>query len=130
MRAVVFDDVGRVRVDDVAEPAIEEPGDAVMRVTRSAICGSDLHFFHGKAPMSPGEGIGHEAVGVVEAHGREAYVAPGQFERSEVHAGSIACRRPTAGRIPTRVPRRMGRDSSAGIAIYGSRFERRNAVRR
>jgi threonine dehydrogenase-like Zn-dependent dehydrogenase len=40
-----------------------------MRVTRSAICGSDLHFFHGKAPMSPGEGIGHEAVGVVEEVG-------------------------------------------------------------
>jgi len=71
MRAVVFEDVGRVRVDDVAEPAIEEPGDAVMRVTRSAICGSDLHFFHGKAPMSPGEGIGHEAVGVVEEVGSD-----------------------------------------------------------
>ena len=69
MRAVVFEDVGRVRVDDVAEPVIEEPGDAVMRVTRSAICGSDLHFFHGKAPMSQGEGIGHEAVGVVEEVG-------------------------------------------------------------
>ena len=71
MRAVVFEDVGRVRVDDVAEPAIEEPGDAVMRVTRAAICGSDLHFFHGKAPMSPGEGIGHEAVGVVEEVGSD-----------------------------------------------------------
>jgi threonine dehydrogenase-like Zn-dependent dehydrogenase len=71
MRAVVFEDVGRVRVDDVAEPAIEEPGDAVMKVTRSAICGSDLHFLHGKATMSPGEGIGHEAVGVVEEVGAD-----------------------------------------------------------
>jgi threonine dehydrogenase-like Zn-dependent dehydrogenase len=69
MRAVVFEDVGRVRLEDLPDPVIEEPGDAVMRVTRSAICGSDLHFFHGKAPMSPGEGIGHEAVGVVEQVG-------------------------------------------------------------
>jgi threonine dehydrogenase-like Zn-dependent dehydrogenase len=69
MRAVVFEDVGRVRLEDLPDPVIEEPGDAVMRVTLSAICGSDLHFFHGKAPMSPGEGIGHEAVGVVEQVG-------------------------------------------------------------
>ena len=54
MRAVVFDDVGRVRVADVPDPVVEEPGDAVVRVTLSAICGSDLHFFHGKAPLDPG----------------------------------------------------------------------------
>ncbi|MEP6475676.1 MAG: alcohol dehydrogenase catalytic domain-containing protein [Actinomycetota bacterium] len=69
MRAVVFDGVGRVRVDVVSDPVVEEPGDAVLRLTCAAICGSDLHFFHGKAPMSPGEGIGHEAVGVVEEVG-------------------------------------------------------------
>ena len=69
MRAVVFDEVGRVRVDDLPDPRVEEADDAVIRVTRSAICGSDLHFFHGKAPLSPGEGMGHEAVGVVERVG-------------------------------------------------------------
>jgi threonine dehydrogenase-like Zn-dependent dehydrogenase len=69
VRAVVFDGVGRVRVEDVPDPRIEEPDDAVIRVTRSSICGSDLHFLHGKAPISPGEGIGHEAVGVVERVG-------------------------------------------------------------
>ncbi len=69
MRAVVFEAVGRVGVSDVPAPRIEDPGDAVVRVTISAICGSDLHFFHGKAPIEPGEGIGHEAVGVVEEVG-------------------------------------------------------------
>jgi threonine dehydrogenase-like Zn-dependent dehydrogenase len=69
VRAVVFDGVGRVRVDDVPDPHVEEAGDAVLRLTCSAICGSDLHFFHGKAPMAPGESIGHEAVGVVEETG-------------------------------------------------------------
>lgn len=69
MRAVVFDAVGSVRVEDVPDPTIEDPSDAVIRVTRSAICGSDLHFLHGKAPIAPGEGIGHEAVGIVEVVG-------------------------------------------------------------
>ena len=69
MRAAVFDRVGRVRVDELPDPTVEEPGDAVIRVTRSAICGSDLHFLHGKAPISSGEPMGHEAVGVVEATG-------------------------------------------------------------
>lgn len=69
MRAVVFEGVGSVRVAEVPDPAPGDPGDAVVRVTRTAICGSDLHLFHGKAPLDPGEGIGHEAVGIVEAVG-------------------------------------------------------------
>ncbi len=60
MRAVVFDDVGSVRVTEVPDAVVEEPGDAVVRLTRTAICGSDLHFFHGKTPVMPGEGLGHE----------------------------------------------------------------------
>ena len=69
MRAVVFQGMGRVAVGEVPDPRIEDPHDAVVRVTRSAICGSDLHFLHGKAPLEPGETIGHEAVGVVEEVG-------------------------------------------------------------
>ena len=59
MRAVVFRGVGDVRVTDVPDPTIDEPDDAIVRVTRTAICGSDLHFFHGKAPIEPGDVIGH-----------------------------------------------------------------------
>ena len=69
MRAVVFDGVGAVALKEVPDPRIEDPQDAVVRVTRTAICGSDLHFFHGKAPIEPGETLGHEAVGVVESVG-------------------------------------------------------------
>jgi len=69
VRAVVYRDVGRVEVAEVPDPRLEEPTDAIVRVSVSAICGSDLHFFHGKAPLEPGETIGHEAVGVVEAVG-------------------------------------------------------------
>lgn len=67
----MFEGVGAVAVREVADPSIEDQGDAIVRVTTSAICGSDLHFFHGKAPMSPGDGIGHEGVGVVEEVGSE-----------------------------------------------------------
>ncbi|HET8525949.1 MAG TPA: alcohol dehydrogenase catalytic domain-containing protein [Actinomycetota bacterium] len=69
MRAVVYRGVGEVEVADVPDPEIVEPGDALVRVGLSAICGSDLHLFHGKAPLEPGDTIGHEAVGVVERAG-------------------------------------------------------------
>ena len=69
MRAVVYRDVSKVEVADVPNPTLVEPGDAIVRVTRTAICGSDLHLYHGKAPLEPGDTIGHEAVGVVEAVG-------------------------------------------------------------
>jgi threonine dehydrogenase-like Zn-dependent dehydrogenase len=71
VRAVVFEAVGAVSVREVPDPRIEEPSDATVRVTRTAICGSDLHFFHGKAPIDPGEIMGHEAAGVVEAVGED-----------------------------------------------------------
>jgi threonine dehydrogenase-like Zn-dependent dehydrogenase len=78
MRAAVYRDVGRVEAADVPDPAIEDPADAIVRVRVAAICGSDLHFFHGKAPLEPGETIGHEAVGVVESTGPGvARFAPG-----------------------------------------------------
>lgn len=78
MKAVVFEAVGRVGIADVVAPRIQAPGDAIVRVTASAICGSDLHFVHGKAPMSPGESIGHEGFGIVEETGSAvARVRPG-----------------------------------------------------
>lgn len=56
-----------VRVEDVALPVIEEPADAIVRVTTSALCGSDMHIYHGKIPAVPdGWIIGHEFCGVVE----------------------------------------------------------------
>jgi threonine dehydrogenase-like Zn-dependent dehydrogenase len=71
MKAVVYEDVRQVVVGDVPEPNVEDPPDAVVRVTTAAICGSDLHFYNGKAPLEPGDTIGHEGVGVVESVGPE-----------------------------------------------------------
>ncbi len=70
MRAVVFHGVGDIRLEDVPEPRIQEPNDAIIRVTSSAICGTDLHMVRGTmAGMRPGTILGHEAVGVVEELG-------------------------------------------------------------
>jgi len=72
MKAVVFHDVGDIRLEDVPEPKIEQPGDAIVRITVSAICGTDLHFVRGTfSGMQKGTILGHEAVGIVEAVGSE-----------------------------------------------------------
>lgn len=92
MRAVVFEAEGRVAVAEVPDPAIEEPGDAVVRVTTAGICGSDLHFFHLKAPIDPGEVLGHEAVGVVDRVGEDVTAfAPGDRVVVAFHVTCGAC---------------------------------------
>jgi threonine dehydrogenase-like Zn-dependent dehydrogenase len=74
MKAVVFHGVGDIRLDDVREPKIEQPTDAIVRITASAICGTDLHMVRGTMPgMQPGTILGHEAVGVVEEVGKEVH---------------------------------------------------------
>ena len=70
MKAIVFHGIGDIRLDDVAEPAIIDANDAIVRLTSSAICGTDLHFIRGTVPgMKPGTTLGHEGVGVVEEIG-------------------------------------------------------------
>ncbi|MGL4175004.1 MAG: alcohol dehydrogenase catalytic domain-containing protein [Dermatophilaceae bacterium] len=72
MRAVVWHDRRDVRVDDVPDPRIEDPGDAVIRVTSTNICGSDLHLYEVLgAFMTEGDILGHEPMGVVEEVGPE-----------------------------------------------------------
>ncbi|MGK3993484.1 zinc-dependent alcohol dehydrogenase [Sorangium sp. So ce1024] len=72
MKAVVFHGVGDIRMDDIKEPKIKESTDAIIRITASAICGTDLHFVRGTMPgMVPGTVLGHEAVGVVEELGAD-----------------------------------------------------------
>ena len=62
----------RVRISNKPMPAIEHPRDAIVRVTRSCICGSDLHLYHGMVPDTRvGTTFGHEFTGTVEAVGEE-----------------------------------------------------------
>ena len=72
MKAVVFHDVGEIRLEDVDEPSIKDPTDAIVRLTASAICGTDLHMIRGTMPgMKKGTILGHEGVGIVEELGSE-----------------------------------------------------------
>ncbi|WP_263417759.1 zinc-dependent alcohol dehydrogenase [Terriglobus albidus] len=71
MKAVIYHGVGNVALEDVPEPKIQKPTDAIVRVTSSAICGTDLHFVRGTFPgMKEGRILGHEAVGIVEEVGK------------------------------------------------------------
>jgi threonine dehydrogenase-like Zn-dependent dehydrogenase len=70
MKAVVWNGPGDIALSDVPDPTPRDPGDAVVRLTVSAICGTDLHMIRGTMPgMRPGTVLGHEGVGVVEEVG-------------------------------------------------------------
>jgi glutathione-independent formaldehyde dehydrogenase len=69
MKAVVYEDTRRVGIHDVEDAAVEDPTDVVVRMTSTAICGSDLHMFDGRTGAEPGLVIGHEPLGVVEQVG-------------------------------------------------------------
>src|SRR5579875_3227914 len=69
MKAVVFHGPRDVAVEEVADPRIEEPLDAVIRITTANICGSDLHPYEGRAPLEAGMVLGHENMGIVEQVG-------------------------------------------------------------
>jgi threonine dehydrogenase-like Zn-dependent dehydrogenase len=69
MRATVMYKAGDVRVEDVPDPVIKEPSDAIVRITRSCICGSDLWPYQSMPAMEHGRRMGHEFIGVVEDTG-------------------------------------------------------------
>lgn len=72
MKAVAWHGPGQITLDEVPDPTIRERGDAIVRLTMSAICGTDLHMIRGTFPgMSDGRVLGHEGVGVVEEVGPE-----------------------------------------------------------
>lgn len=71
MRATVMYKAGDVRVENVPDAAISEPTDALIRVARACICGSDLHPYHQMEPSETGTRMGHEAIGVVEDVGND-----------------------------------------------------------
>jgi alcohol dehydrogenase len=79
MKALVFNGPGERAWDDVPDPVILEPTDAIVRIDSATICGTDLHILHGDVPeVLPGTVLGHEAVGtVVEIGGAVTTIEPG-----------------------------------------------------
>jgi threonine dehydrogenase-like Zn-dependent dehydrogenase len=79
VRALTWQGNRQVSVETVPDPQVQEPTDAVIKVTSTAICGSDLHLYEVLGPfLSPGDVLGHEAMGIVEEVGSEVtHIRPG-----------------------------------------------------
>lgn len=70
MRALVFNKIGQVTLQERPKPRIQQSTDAIVKLTKSTICGTDLHIIKGDAPTcKPGTILGHEGVGIVDEAG-------------------------------------------------------------
>jgi glutathione-independent formaldehyde dehydrogenase len=69
VRAVVYKEPYKVAVENVPDPKIEHPQDVIVRISSTAICGSDLHMYEGRTAVKPGIVFGHENLGIVEEIG-------------------------------------------------------------
>src|SRR5688572_32716477 len=120
MKAVVWHGKRDVRVDTVRDPVIKDPTDAIIRVTSSGICGSDLHLYEVLGPfMTEGDVLGHEPMGVVEEVGPEVTtLVPG--DRVVVPFG-IACGACFMCRqgLQTQCETTQVREHGTGAALFG-----------
>jgi len=70
VKSLVYHGTRDVRIDDKPKPTIQDKEDVILKVTSTALCGSDLHLYHGLVPgMEPGQTLGHEFMGIVEEAG-------------------------------------------------------------
>jgi 2-desacetyl-2-hydroxyethyl bacteriochlorophyllide A dehydrogenase len=125
MRALTFQAPGEVRVDNVAEPQIEQAEDAIVRVEASGVCGSDLHIYHGRVAIDPGFVLGHELVGTVEQVGTEVRrVAVGDRVLSCFHTACGTCFYCMRGRYQHCAGRRVFGHGAAMGNLPGAQAER------
>src|SRR4051812_45405453 len=120
MKAVAWHGKRDVRVDTVPDPRIENPTDAIVRITTTAICGSDLHLYEVLGPfMSEGDILGHEPIGIVEEGGTAIEnLAPGDrvvmpFQISCGHC--FMCEQD----LQTQCETTQVREHGMGAALYG-----------
>ena len=118
MKAITFHGVGDVRAETVADPKIVDATDVVVRITTSAVCGSDLHQYHGRgggALVKTGAIMGHEFIGVVEEAGaavRDVRAGDRVVLPFNVSCGHCEwCRR----KMPSQC-------ATTGRAVFGGRF--------
>jgi threonine dehydrogenase-like Zn-dependent dehydrogenase len=120
MRALTWQSTGKVSVETVPDPRIEEPTDAVIRVTSTAICGSDLHLYGVFGPfLQRGDILGHETMGIVEAIGsdvRDVAVGDRVVVPFVISCGScFMCRRG----LTTQCETTQNRQHGTGADLYG-----------
>jgi threonine dehydrogenase-like Zn-dependent dehydrogenase len=120
MKAVVFHGKKDVRVEDVPDPTIQEPTDAIVRITSSGLCGSDLHLYEVLAPfLEPGDILGHEPMGIVEAVGSGVpNLAVGDRVVIPFNISCGSCFMCTAG-LQSQCETTQVRDQGSGAALFG-----------
>jgi alcohol dehydrogenase len=101
MRAVVFNGPYDVSVETVADPSIQNPGDAILKVVAAGVCGSDLWTYRGQANVAPGSRIGHEFLGIITELGTDVVgLAVGDWVISPFRFSDGTCEYCTSG-LPT-----------------------------
>jgi threonine dehydrogenase-like Zn-dependent dehydrogenase len=120
MKAVVWHGKRDVRVETVPDPVISQPNDAIIRVTSSGICGSDLHLYEVLAPfMAEGDILGHEPMGVVEEVGPAVTgLRPGDRVVVPFNIACGHCFMCTRG-LPTQCETTQVRQEDKGAALFG-----------
>jgi threonine dehydrogenase-like Zn-dependent dehydrogenase len=120
MKAVTWHGKRDVRVENVPDPAIQEPTDAIVRITTTAICGSDLHLYEVMGPfMGEGDVLGHEPMGVVEEVGGEVTgIEPGDRVVMPFQIACGECFMCTQG-LQTQCETTQVRDQGMGAALFG-----------
>ncbi|MCS5498584.1 glutathione-dependent formaldehyde dehydrogenase [Cnuibacter physcomitrellae] len=120
MRALTWQGTMKVRVEDVPDPVIQDPGDVIIRITSTAICGSDLHLFDVLGPfLSRGDVLGHEPMGIVEEVGQGVTtLAPGDRVVIPFVIACGHCYMCQRG-LTTQCETTQNRSSGTGASLYG-----------
>ncbi|HEY8306274.1 MAG TPA: zinc-dependent alcohol dehydrogenase [Lapillicoccus sp.] len=120
MRALTWQGKREVEVQDVPDPVIQEPTDAIVRITTTAICGSDLHLYEVLgAYLNPGDVLGHEAMGIVEEVGSEVtHIAPGDRVVVPFNISCGRCWMCSRG-LYAQCETTQVRDQGKGAALFG-----------
>ena len=120
MKAVTWQGKRDVRVEEVADPRIELPTDAIIKITSSAICGSDLHLYEVLGPyMKPGDILGHEPMGIVEEVGAEVHhLAVGDRVVIPFNISCGHCVMCSAG-LQSQCETTQVREQNKGAALFG-----------
>jgi threonine dehydrogenase-like Zn-dependent dehydrogenase len=120
MKALTYHGRRDVRVEEVPDPRIEEPTDAIVRITSSGLCGSDLHLYEVLGPfIGQGDILGHEPIGVVEAVGSEVTdIAVGERVVVPFNISCGTCFMCTKG-LHSQCETTQQRDQGMGAALFG-----------
>jgi threonine dehydrogenase-like Zn-dependent dehydrogenase len=119
MRALTWHGTRDVRVETVPDPVIQEPTDAIIRVTSSGICGSDLHLYEVLGPfLSEGDILGHEPIGIVEDVGTAVNLKVGDRVVIPFQIACGSCPMCDIG-LQTQCETTQVRDQGMGAALYG-----------